>query len=338
MTRVAGKRIARHGLGWNPAGMTKPRTRLAAAVRLATVAASIVTLGGCTLGVLAPAGPVGHAENMIFYDALVIMLAVVVPTILAVLAFAWWFRAGNVRAKYRPDFAYSGQIELVVWFIPLLVILLLAGVIWTGSHELDPARPLATAQPLRSGSPTAPQQAAIEPLEVQVVSLDWKWLFIYPAQGIASVNALVVPAGLPVHYTLTSASVMNAFFIPQLGSMIYTMNGMTTQLNLAAAKPGVFEGLSSHYSGEGFSDMRFHLTAVPPADFAAWVAAARGHGPVLDAAGYRALMQQSVKVAPFTYATATPGLFNDIVLQRLAPGPGPGLKSPGTAQTKTPAS
>ena len=170
------------------------------------------------------------------------MLAIVVPTIAATFAFAWWFRASNTRATYLPDWEYSGRIELIVWAIPLLVIMLLGGVAWIGSHDLDPAKPLASNTP---------------PLEVQVVSLDWKWLFIYPDQHIASVNQLVVPAGTPIHFSLTSASVMNAFFVPQLGSMIYTMNGMTTQLYLQADAPGTFLGLSSHFSGDGFSGHAF---------------------------------------------------------------------------------
>ena len=267
-----------------------------------------VLLSGCSSVVLAPQGPVGQAENIILYDVLAIMLAIVVPTIVAVLAFAWWFRASNKRATYRPDFVYSGRVELVTWGIPLLVILLLGGVIWTGSHDLDPA------EPLKSRS---------KPLEVQVVSLDWKWLFIYPEQGVASVNQLVVPAGAPVHFTLTSASVMSAFFIPQLGSMIYTMNGMTTQLNLAADRPGTYFGLSSHYNGDGFPGMHFVAHAVPAAEFATWVAAARRSGPQLDAASYRALTRQSMDVPPSTFSAAAPGLFQDIVLQKLLPGPGP---------------
>jgi len=265
-------------------------------------------LSGCNAIVLSPQGPVGQAENTILYNSLAIMLAIVVPTIVAVLAFAWWFRASNKRAKYRPDFAYSGRIELVTWGIPLLVILLLGGVIWTGSHDLDPAVPL---------------KSRAKPLEVQVVSLDWKWLFIYPEQGVASINQLVVPAGAPVHFSITSASVLNAFFIPQLGSMIYAMNGMTTQLNLAADRPGNYYGLSSDFSGDGFADMHFIAHAVSPAQFATWVAAARASGPVLDAAGYRTLSRQSMNLPPSTYRSAAPGLFNDIVLQKLAPGPGP---------------
>lgn len=265
-------------------------------------------LPGCSAIVLSPRGPVGQAENIILYNALAIMLAIVVPTILTVLAFAWWFRASNKRATYRPDFVYSGKIELVTWGIPTLVILLLGGVIWTGSHALDPAVPL---------------ESRAKPLEVQVVSLDWKWLFIYPEQGVASINQLVVPAGAPVHFSITSASVLNAFFIPQLGSMIYAMNGMTTQLNLAADRPGNYYGLSSDFSGDGFAGMHFIAHAVAPTQFASWVAAVRQSGPVLDAARYRALSKQSMNLPPSTFSAAAPGLFNDIVLHKFAPAPGP---------------
>jgi cytochrome o ubiquinol oxidase subunit 2 len=164
---------------------------------------------------------------------------------------------------------------------------------------------------------------------VQVVSLDWKWLFIYPTQGVASVNRLVVPVGVPIHFSLTSASVMNAFFIPQLGSMIYTMNGMTTQLNLRADAPGVFRGLSSHYSGAGFSDMHFDVQAVPAERFAVWIEATRNAGPTLDPASYAALARQTMNATPFTFRAADPGLFQQIVAQKLPPGPGPPL-GPGS--------
>jgi cytochrome o ubiquinol oxidase subunit 2 len=160
-------------------------------------------------------------------------------------------------------------------------------------------------------------------VEVQVVSLDWKWLFIYPGQGVASVNRLVVPAGIPVHFSLTSASVMNAFFVPQLGSMIYTMNGMSTGLNLRADRPGVYSGQSAQFSGDGFADMNFETDAVPAAQFEAWVARVRGGGPALDAPGYRALARQSRHVRPFTYRAVQAGLYEAIVAQRLPPAPGP---------------
>ena len=236
------------------------------------------------------------------------MLCVVLPTIAAIGAFAWWFREGNEKAQRRPDWTFSGQLEVLVWSVPLLVITFLGGLAWVGSHDLDPAKPLASKG---------------ETLEVQVVSLDWKWLFIYPAQNVASVNALVIPAGAPVHFTLTSASVMNAFFIPSLGSMIYTMNGMTTNLNLQADAPGVFLGLSSHFSGDGFPGMHFETRAVSQAEFDTWVDGAKGAGAELDAAAYAALAKQSMDVAPFTYRAVGPELFADIVSQAAPPGPGP---------------
>ena len=217
---------------------------------------ALVVLAGCTPAVLDPLGPVSLAERTILIDSLAIMLAIVVPTIAATLGCAWWYRSSNTRARHLPDWEYSGQLELIVWAIPLLTIMLLGGVAWIGSHDLDPAKPLPSKE---------------APLDVQVVSLDWKWLFIYPARHVASVNHLVIPAGVPVHFALTSASVLNAFFVPQLGSMIYTMNGMTTQLNLHADSPGIFQGLSSHYSGAGFSDMHFDVEALPADRFSAWV-------------------------------------------------------------------
>jgi cytochrome o ubiquinol oxidase subunit 2 len=258
--------------------------------------------------VLDPQGFIGLSERTILIDSLAIMLAIVVPTIAATLAFAWWFRASNTRATYLPHFEYSGRIELIVWSIPLLTVILLGGVAWIGSHDLDPAKPLP------SGTP---------PLEVQVVSMDWKWLFIYPDQHIASVNQLVVPAGVPIHFSLTSASVMSAFFIPQLGSMIYTMNGMRTQLNLQADAPGTFHGLASHFSGDGFSDMHFDVRAMPPDQFAGWIAGTRNNGPTLDPASFAALERQSMNTKPFTFGTAEPTLFHQIVTQQLPPGPGP---------------
>ena len=265
-------------------------------------------LAGCGAPVLDPQGPIGAAELTILLNSLAIMLCIIVPVIVATLGFAWWFRASNTRAKYLKDWAYSGRIELVTWSIPVLVILFLGGVTWVGAHELDPAQPLK--------SKTAP-------LNVQVVSLDWKWLFIYPDQGVASVNRLVIPAGTPVHFQLTSASVMNTFFIPQLGGMIYTMNGMSDQLWLQADRVGTYHGQSSHFSGDGFSGMSFEVDAVATPAFGAWAAQARASGRMLDVNGYQALARQSQNVAPFTYRSVEPALYQDVVMQKIAPGPGP---------------
>jgi cytochrome o ubiquinol oxidase subunit 2 len=251
-----------------------------------------------TSGILDPQGPVAHAERLILFDSTAIMLAVVVPVILATLAFAWWFRAGNAKATYRPDWAYSGRLEFIVWSIPALVVLFLGGIGWVSSHDLDPGKSLDSES---------------APLEVQVVSLDWKWLFIYPAQNVASVNRLVVPAGTPVHFRLTSATVMNSFFVPQLGSQIYTMAGMATQLNLQADRPGTYPGISAQFSGDGFADMRFDVQAVPQAEFDDWVSAAHGQGLALDTAAYTALEQQSTAVPPATYRDVEPQLFEKII-------------------------
>ena len=186
-----------------------------------------------------------------------------IPTILATLAAAWWYRSSNARARYLPDFEYSGALELIVWAIPLLTIMLLGGVAWIGAHDLDPASPIELKE---------------EPLNVQVVSLDWKWLFIYPDQHVASVNRLVIPAGTPIHFRLTSGSVMTAFFVPQLGSMIYTMNRMGTQLHLLADDPGTFRGLATQMSGDGFADMHFEVVAKTAPEFYDWLGQARGRG------------------------------------------------------------
>jgi cytochrome o ubiquinol oxidase subunit 2 len=296
-----------------PIGERLPRSShrmRAAAWRCALVALAPAALIGCEPGILQPQGPVGLAAREIMTGSLAIMLAIVVPTIAATLGFAWWFRASNKRAVHLPEFEYDGRIELVVWSIPFLTVTLLGGVAWIGSHALDPARPLESQTP---------------PLEVQVVSLDWRWLFIYPdaEQRIASVNELVIPVGRPVHFAITSASVMNAFFIPQLGSMIYAMNGMATQLNLRADAAGTFRGLSSQYSGDGFAGMRFTVRAVPPDEFTAWVAATRRDGPALDATSYAALTRQSTDQRAFTFREADPMLFHQIVTQALPPGPGP---------------
>ncbi|MCK9686766.1 ubiquinol oxidase subunit II [Scleromatobacter humisilvae] len=249
-------------------------------------------------GVLDPHGPIAAAERTILLNATVIMLAVIVPVIVLTLAFAWWFRAGNKWARRDPAWAYSGPIEVTVWAIPALVVLFLGGIAWIGSHDLDPARPVASKAP---------------PLEVQVVSLDWKWLFIYPRLGVASVNRLVVPAGTPLRLQLTSASVMNSFFVPQLGSQIYTMAGMTTTLHLQADNPGAYAGLSAQFSGDGFSDMRFDVVATTPAQFAQWLADARAGAASLDATSVAALAKPGVAASAATFGHVAPNLFDAIL-------------------------
>jgi cytochrome o ubiquinol oxidase subunit II len=261
------------------------------------------------MNILDPQGPIAAAEKTILIDSIGIMLAIVLPTIAAIFAFAFWFRKSNTRAFYWPDWEYSGRLELVVWSIPTLTIILLGGVAWIGSHQLDPARPVGGTEP---------------GVTIQAVSLDWKWLFVYPDQKIASVNTLTLPAGAPLHFQLTSASVLNAFFIPQFGSMIYTMNGMVTRLELRADKVGDYQGLSSHFSGDGFPDMLFDVHVVSPADFSNFTANAVRSDHLLNANTYKTdLLKQSVPKEKTVYRLDDPELFMAIVMQKIPPGPGP---------------
>jgi cytochrome o ubiquinol oxidase subunit 2 len=259
------------------------------------------------MNILDPQGPIGAADKTILIDSLAIMLAIVLPTIVAVFAFAYWFRASNAKARYLPGWAYSGRIELVVWSIPTLTVILLGGVAWIGAHQLDPARAV---------------EGSGKPLTIQVVSLDWKWLFIYPDQNIATVNTLTVPAGVPLQFQLTSASVMTVFFIPQFGSMIYTMNGMTTRLNLRADSPGTFGGLAAHFSGDGFSDMHFDVHVVPSEKFSTWADEASRADKGLDERSYIELAKPSMRNEPANYRLADPDLFQSIVTQKVPPSPG----------------
>jgi cytochrome o ubiquinol oxidase subunit 2 len=273
-------------------------------VKPVAVAAIATIVGGCAPALLDPAGPVAAGERTLLINSVAIMLGIVVPVIVATIVFAWWFRASNARARHRPDWSYSGKLELLVWSVPLLVIIFLGGMGWIASHRLDPSRPIAARQ---------------RPLTVQVIALDWKWLFIYPEQGIASVNRMVIPVGTPVTFRITSATVMNSFFVPRLGSQIYAMAGMEAKLNLMADRPGRFRGLSAHYSGEGFSDMAFAVDAVPAGAFAGWVAKAKGQGPALDGRAYLALAQHKAAARPFTYRSVPAGFFAAAVRQAGAP-------------------
>jgi len=268
--------------------------------------APLALTSACNRGILDPVGPVATAEKTILINSTAIMLAIIIPTMIATVAFAWWFRRGNAKAIYLPDWEYSGAVEMVVWAIPALTIMLLGGIAWIGSHDLEPSKPLKSANP---------------PLRVEVVSLDWKWLFIYPDQGIASVNQLVIPAGTPVSFRLTSATVWNAFFVPQMGSMIYTMPRMTTRLNLQADKPGAYNGLSSHFSGDGFPGMQFQVQALPPDQFAMWAQGSHGQGPVLDGRAYAELSKPSSYVKPMIYGAVAPGLYDAIVANRAPVAP-----------------
>ncbi len=294
---------------WIPDG-----SRLAARPGKPLVAAIPASaLAGCS-GVLDPAGPVGAAQLLILVDSVAIMLAIVLPVVVLVAAFAFWFRESNPRAFYWPDWEFSGHLELIVWAIPTLVVVVLGGVAWFGSHELDPYKPLP-------GKENA--------IEVQVAALDWKWLFFYPQEGVASVNELAVPVGVPIHFTLTATGPMNSFFVPRLGSQIYAMAGMASQLWLQADHPGDYLGFSANFSGQGFSDMRFALRALPADGYAQWIAAAKAAPASLDRARYARLVEPSVNVKPETFRAVEPGLFEAIVrgtAPRATPTEAPGGK------------
>jgi cytochrome o ubiquinol oxidase subunit II len=272
---------------------------------LAVLLIGAAVLGGCSGGVLDPKGPIASAERLILLNSTGIMLAIVIPTILATLGTAFWFRSSNLRARHLPDFDYSGRLEMLVWSIPIMTVILVGGVAWIGSYDLDPPRALGSA---------------VKPVRVQVVSIDWKWLFIYPDEGIASVNHLTIPSGTPISFELTSSGVMNSFFVPQLGGQIYTMAGMVTRLHLKADQTGTYRGMSANYSGAGFSDMYFHVDAVPAEGFAQWVVATRTTGPMLDAQTYANLAKPSRAVTPFSYRAVAPDLFKGIVSSLSTPG------------------
>jgi cytochrome o ubiquinol oxidase subunit II len=264
-------------------------------IRVTAGVLAILNLAACG-GVLDPQGPIGAAEKLILLDSLAIMLVIVVPVIIAAAAFSFWFRAGNPRAKYLPNWSFSGHLELLVWAIPALVVTFLGGIAWYGSHALDPYKPLPSGKPL----------------EIEVVSLDWKWLFIYPDLGVATVNQLTIPVGVPLHFRLTSAGVMNSFFVPQLGGQMYTMAGMTSQLNLQADRPGSYAGLSAQFSGEGFADMHFNVSAISVSGFDQWVVEAKRSMP-LDAAAYALLARSSKNVAAATFRLSDASLFDSVV-------------------------
>jgi cytochrome o ubiquinol oxidase subunit 2 len=256
--------------------------------------------------VLNPQGAVGLAERGLMLHAVLFMLIVAVPVYALLFFFAWQYRAGNAKANYTPDWEHAKLDELIWWAIPFEIVLVLGALTWTSTHELDPRIPLEGG----------------EPMVVQVVALDWKWLFIYPEQGIAAVNYLEIPVGRPVRFEITADAPMNAFWIPQLGGQIYAMTGMATTLNLVADSPGVYAGGSSNYSGEGFAHMKFGAHAVPQAEFDAWVAATRRGKSALNQASYAELAKASVEAEPVYYGSVEPGLFGAIVAKFMPAMPG----------------
>ena len=269
-------------------------------------------LAGCEAVVLNPSGDVAVQQRNLIIASTVLMLLIIVPVIALTLLFAWRYRASNKDAVYDPEWHHSTQLELVIWSAPLLIIIALGALTWIGTHTLDPYRPLDRLDAAR----TIPQ--GTRPLKVQVVALDWKWLFVYPDYGIATVNELAAPVDVPIDFQITASSVMNSFFIPALAGQIYAMPGMETQLHAVINRPGDYEGFSANYSGAGFSDMRFRFSGMSQQDFDSWIARLKSEGGSLAAADYQRLAQPSTREPVRHYAQVDPHLYHSILMQNMS--------------------
>ena len=272
----------------------RTRSRLAGVLTLAMAA----LLSGCHYSVLDPKGQIAADEKSLIITSTLLMLIVVIPVIVLTLWFAWKYRASNTSATYTPNWSYSHRVEAVCWLVPCAIIVVLGTLTWKTTHQLDPFRPI---------------DSKVKPITIEVVSLDWKWLFIYPEQHIATVNEIQFPAGTPVNFRITSDTVMNVFFIPQLGSQIYAMAGMQTQVNLIADQPGIYDGLSTNFSGAGFPDMKFTATASSQADFDAWVAKVKASPNKLGLDNYGELAKPSSKDPVKYFSTVEPVLFTAVL-------------------------
>ncbi|MFY4260895.1 ubiquinol oxidase subunit II [Achromobacter xylosoxidans] len=259
---------------------------------------AVMLLGGCNMEILSPKGDIGAQEKTLLFTATGLMLLVVIPVIIMILTFAWKYRASNTKADYQPKWAHSTAIEVVVWTVPCIIVAILAVITWRSTHALDPYKPLVSEH---------------KPVTIEVVSLDWKWLFIYPEYDIATVNEIAFPVDVPVNFRITSASVMNSFFIPQLGSQIYSMAGMETKLHLNAREPGTYAGISANYSGAGFSGMRFKAIATSQEGFDDWVRQAKASGAALTPAVYQELTKRSEHNPVAKYASVPPSMFDYIL-------------------------
>ena len=257
-----------------------------------------MALSGCDMALMNPKGRIAADEKSLIITATLLMLIVVIPVIFMALYFPWKYRQSNTGATYTPNWSYSHRIEVVVWAVPIAIILVLGTLTWKTTHELDPYKPL---------------ESSVKPITIDVVALDWKWLFIYPDQHIATVNEIQFPAGTPVNFKITSDTVMNVFFIPQLGSQIYAMAGMQTQVNLIADQPGVFDGLSTNFSGAGFPDMKFTATASSQANFDAWVAKVKASNNRLGLDNYGDLAKASSKDPVKYFGNVEPVLFTAVL-------------------------
>jgi len=277
-------------------------------------AAPALLLGGCDAVLLNPSGDVALQQRNLIYTATGLMLIVILPVIAATILFAWRYRASNRKARYDADWDHSTRLELVIWSVPLLIIIALGSVTWVSTHLLDPYRPLSRI------SADKPLAAHVEPLTVEVVALDWKWLFIYPEYGFATVNDLAAPVDRPIRFKITASSVMNSFFIPALAGQIYAMPGMQTMLHAVINAPGEYKGMSANYSGAGFSGMHFRFHGLDQAGFDAWVEKNRAAGGVLDRAGYLDLARPSENDPVRRWAAVDPDLYRLILNRCVRPG------------------
>ena len=266
---------------------------------------AVTFLGGCsTIALFDPKGPIGESERFVILTALGLMAIVVIPVFIMALWFPLKYRATNTKSTYMPKWSYSAKIDLVMWAVPIAIVTVLAILAWTRTHSLDPYKPILSAE---------------KPITIEPVSLDWKWLFIYPEQNIATVNQITFPVNVPLSFKLTSDTVMTSFFIPQLGSQIYAMAGMQTRLHLLADKPGTYAGHNNQISGRGYADMHFQANAVSREEFQAWVEKIRQSPEKLDLDRYEQLAKPSLGYHPVTYfSSVRPGLFEDI-LRRFDP-------------------
>jgi cytochrome o ubiquinol oxidase subunit 2 len=265
---------------------------------ISLVVLGVLYVGHNNNGWLNPAGPVASHERHLLVMVTLLMLPIVLPVFFLIFFIAWKYRASNTKADYQPEWDHSRRLETIWWGFPCLIILVLATFTWTSSHSLDPSRPLTSSKP---------------PLTIQVVALQWKWLFIYPQQQIASVNYVQFPAGTPVDFEITADAPMNSFWIPRLGGQIYAMAGMTTNLHLLANQPGNFRGSSANISGSGFASMNFTAHASSDQDFQNWIMQTRRTTNVLSLAAYTALARPNITKTNQQYAISQPGLYNMVV-------------------------
>lgn len=283
-------------------------------LRFAILLPLLAVLGGCNFVVMSPAGDIAAQQRDLVVISTVLMLLIIIPVMALTVFFAWRYRASNRQARYEPDWDHSTGLELVIWAAPLLIIICLGALTWMGTHLLDPYRRLDR---IAEGQPVP---ANAKPLEVEVVALDWKWLFIYPEQGIATVNELAAPVDRPITFRITASSVMNSFYIPALAGQIYAMPAMQTRLHAVINRPGRYLGFSANYSGAGFSQMRFAFLGQSEGEFDAWIAQARTANATLDRTAYLTLERPSVNEPVRRYSAVEPKLFD--LIRNLCVEPG----------------